>query len=861
MSLSVDKILRRVQKHIKAGELAEAEEVYKRVLYKFPKNKKAIQGYQKLKAGLSFTGTLRHEQRKDQIEELVGLYNRGQFEELVAKGKPLSKLFLNSAEIHICLGESYKKLKMNEEAIKSYQSALKIRPKNAEVYNNMGNVFYEKGDLEASISSFQKSIEIKPDYAEAYNNMGNALHDKGELKAAIESYKQATKIRPDYADAYNNMGVVFKDCGMLCDAIDSYRKTLKINPKNAEAFNNMGISFKEMGDLEAAIENYQKSINIKPDYAEAYSNMSVALKDKGELVAAIENCRQAIKIKSDFAEAYYNMGYTLKEMNDLDAAIESFKHALKIKPNYAEASNSIGIALRQKGELAAAMESYRLAIKIKPECAEFYNNMGNALNDNGDPGSALDHYKQALKVEPDDFVAKTNLAFQISEAGDMEMAITMYREVLECNPGFPAATHNLIYAMSRFDKIGNQELFTETCLYAQAMEAPFIPEWPAHTNSRDPERCLQIGFVSGDFRDHAVAIFCRKLLSRLSQSPSLTTHAYYTKPDEDSVTIDMKNHFQYWSSVGHLSEQQLARNIIEDKIDVLVDLSNHSEGNRLCMFARKPAPLQVTAVGLPCTTGLSAMDYYFGRARRSLGQQFSECYVELPANVAYNPLQELPPVNALPALVNGFITFGSFNKVSKITRSCIALWSKLLRATPNSHFLFAGQTGKGLQNQFEKWFFEEQIELSRISFHPKSNINDYYHFHHRVDVLLMTYPYSGGTTIANALWMGVPSIGLARYGDVTLEAGAILSHAGLQDFFVKTEDDFVFKGCSLANDLVALASIRENLREKFSKSTFCNPNVAAASWEAAIRIIWKRWCCGLDPEPIKFEMEDLKYLS
>ena len=278
MSLSVDKAFRQAQSHLKAGELVEAEELYRQVLSKFPKNKKAIQGYQKLKAGITSKGSFGNEPPQEQIDELINFYSLGRFEEVLSKVKPLIGLFPKVILLFNIQGASYAALKRYDAAIDSYKQAIKIKPDYAEAYYNMGIALTDKGDLDAAIDSYQKALKIKPDYADAYNNMGNALKEKGDLDAATDSYKQAIKLNPDHAEAYNNIG----------------------------------FALQEKGDLEAATECYKQAIKIKPDYAEAYYNMGIALKEKGELAAAIDSYKQAIKIKPDYAEAYYNMAFPLQ---------------------------------------------------------------------------------------------------------------------------------------------------------------------------------------------------------------------------------------------------------------------------------------------------------------------------------------------------------------------------------------------------------------------------------------------------------------------------------------------------------------------------------------------------------------------
>ena len=305
MSMSIDKAIRKAQNHIKAGDLAEAEELYKQVLLKFPKNRKAIQGYQKLKAGVNSKGASRLRLPDEQFQELDKLFNQGQFEELLAKIKQLIGLF----------------------------------SKDIDLYNIQGATNAALGKYDAAIENYKQAIKIRPDYADAYYNMGISLQAQGNLGEAIDSYKQAIKIKPDYPGAYYNMGYALKDKGELDAAIDSYNHAIKIKPDFAEAYSNMGNALKDKGDLEAAIDSYKQAIKIKPDYADAYSNMGNAFKDKGELDAAIDSCNHAIKIKPDYAEAYSNLGNALKDKGDLDAAVDSYKQAIKIKPDYAEAKH------------------------------------------------------------------------------------------------------------------------------------------------------------------------------------------------------------------------------------------------------------------------------------------------------------------------------------------------------------------------------------------------------------------------------------------------------------------------------------------------------------------------------------------
>ena len=344
MSLPVDKALRKAQSHIKVGELAEAEELYKQILSKFPKNKKAIQAYQKLKAGITSKGLSNSEPPQEQVQELINLYNHGHHEKALEKVKSLISLFPKAITLHNIQGASNAVLQRYDAAIESYKQAIKIKPDYAEAYSNMGVALKDQGDLDAAIDSYKQALKIRPDHADAYSNMGNALKDKGDLDAAIDNYKQAIKIKPDYAETYYNMGVALKDKGELDATIDSYKQAIKIKPDYAEAYSNMGIALQDKGELDAAIDSYKQAIKIKPDYAEAYSNMGIALQDKGELDAAIDSCKQAIKIKPEFAKVKHLLASLIGEttkaapreyVEDLfDQYAPKFEHSLVEKMEY-----------------------------------------------------------------------------------------------------------------------------------------------------------------------------------------------------------------------------------------------------------------------------------------------------------------------------------------------------------------------------------------------------------------------------------------------------------------------------------------------------------------------------------------------
>jgi predicted O-linked N-acetylglucosamine transferase (SPINDLY family) len=400
--------------------------------------------------------------------------------------------------------------------------------------------------------------------------------------------------------------------------------------------------------------------------------------------------------------------------------------------------------------------------------------------------------------------------------------------------------------------IDAEELYARHCRFGQLFEAPLRSHWPQHLNSREPERCLKIGFVSADLREHSLAMFIGPLLELWARYPKLSLHAYHNHSTNDKITEQLKHHFAHWQVVVDLPDADLADKIRADGIDILFDLSGHTAKHRLLTFARKPAPIQVSWMGYPGTTGLMAMDYYFcdrfHLQQSEFNAQFTEKIVYLPAGALFQQIYKTPPVNTLPSLKNGYITFGSFNRSNKLGRPVVTLWSQLLRALPSSRMLLGGMPKVGDFDWLIDWFAQEGISSERLSFYQRCNVEAYLDLHHEVDICLDTFPYGGGTTSCHALWMGVPTLTLAGQTLPSRVGACLQSHADLADFICHHEAEFIEKGLYWSNHLAELATIRAGLRERFKNSAMGQESVIAASVERALRIMWQRWCAGLPAE-------------
>ena len=504
------------------------------------------------------------------------------------------------------------------------------------------------------------------------------------------------------------------------------------------------------------------------------------------------------------------------------------------------------------GRIEEALTSYRSAIAIKPDYAEVHSNLGNALSKLWQLDAAIASYQQALQADPKCIGAHNNLGNALQELGRCDDAATSFRRALEIKPDFAEAHSSLLFCLSHDGGIDPQALFAEHCRFGAQFEAPVRASWPKHRNDRDAERPLQIGVVSGDLRDHAVAYFFEPILEHLAAHAGLSLHAYYNHAIEGSITPRLRSHFDAWHRISGLSDAALAQKIVADGIDILIDLSGHTGENRLSCFARKPAPVQASWMGYPGTTGLSAMDYYLADRHflppGEFDSQFTEKLVHLPASAPFLPDRRAPPVNALPALSNGYLTFGSFNRLGKLTPSAIALWSRLLQALPEAENAAWRNAPGWPSGMLADWFARGGVARNRLSFYPRCDVADYLAMHGHVDICLDTFPYTGGTTTNHALWMGVPTLTLAGRTAPGRQGAAILGHVGLDAFVADDADDFLKRGRSWAGDLAALSAIRSGLRQRCEQSPIRNPELIAAGLENALRTMWRRWCAGLPAE-------------
>jgi predicted O-linked N-acetylglucosamine transferase (SPINDLY family) len=754
------------------------------------------------------------------------------------------------AEVRTAALEHHRNGRM-DEAESLYRMVLDARPSDADINYNMGVIVYGRGQYAAAVPYFEVAVGANPNQGQYWSGYIEALTNSGEIAAAwivLEMAQQRGMTGP----VINKLIAGITAATKAREAAEQAASAPSVStPAPAQQVKPQPAAGSAQATAGATAKTRRGATVPTPQEA----NRTVTLYNQGRVEEAAVLARSLAERFPTHAPSWRAFGIAMHRLGRMREAIEPLGRAIDLVPADHESRRILADALRDQGLHTESEAHCRLIVEQHPQHAEAHRLLGMALHAQMRFGEAEACSRRAVELAPMSVDAGSMLAVTLIEQGLLAEAEVELRRTLALSPSHPKLHENLLFCMNHNDSVGADALFAQHLQFGEQCERPLRQRWKKHLNSRDPERQLNVGFVSGDLIGHAVASFVEPLLPHLANDPALKLHVYYNHTLQDETTLRLKQHVQHWNDIAVLSDEALADKIRADRIDVLIDLSGHTGRNRLLTFARKPAPLQASWIGYPGTTGLQAMDYYL--ADRFLvppGQaenQFTEKLAYLPACSVFSPYPASPPVNGLPALRNGYFTFGSFNRVSKIRPATIALWAKLLRAMPDSRMLLGAMPSGGDYSKLIEWFENEGIAQDRLDFRARSEEPVYLQQHHHVDLCLDTFPYAGGTTTMHATWMGVPT--LTQSGDtIPSRAGAtVMSHAGLSGFIASDEDDFLAKGLAIASDLKALAGIRAGLREQFRTSPLLNSQLIADSFSLVLRDMWRRWCAGQPAAPLE----------
>ncbi|MGA2439781.1 MAG: tetratricopeptide repeat protein [Tepidisphaeraceae bacterium] len=674
---------------------------------------------------------------------------------------------------------------------------------------------------------------------------GVSHHKAGRLAEAETIYRQILSQNPNHAEALHLLGLIAGQYGNDDQAIDLIGRAIRLKPDFANAHNNLGNSLLRRGRLDEAVSSYKRAIKLKPDFFAAHCNLAAALKNQGQLDESIAASKRAIRLNPSSAEAYNNLGNAQSKKGEFGLAIAAYQRAVQLNPNDGDALCNLGGIMNAMGRVEQAIPLCRRAVQLQPDRAEAHNNLGIALIDNGQFDEADAALQRAIQLKPNYAEALGNLGNVLKEKGQLGQAIAAYRRAIEISPANAVIHSNLVHTVYFHPDYGQAELLRESRGWAARHAHPLQSFIRPHKNTRDPSRRLRIGYVSPDFRSHTQSFFTVPLFAA-HDCNQFEVFCYSDVAKPDAITERLRATSSTWRSTVGVPDSKLADIVRCDRIDILVDLTMHMAHNRLLVFARKPAPVQVTWLAYPGTTGLDTIDYRLTDPYLDPPQTGDEFYTEksirLPnAFWCYDPMSA-QPVGELPAARNGYVTFGSLNNFCKVGDGVLALWSRVLTAVPDSRLILLSPDGIHRQQIIEKL----GVQPARVEFVQRMKRDRYLQTHHRFDIVLDTFPSNGHTTSLDALWMGVPVVTLRGQTAVARGGASILSNVGLTEFIAEDPDRYLSIAGGLAGDLSKLAELRSSLRTRIERSPLMNARQFAADIEAAYRQMWRNWVANAE---------------
>ncbi|BAO43530.1 O-linked N-acetylglucosamine transferase, SPINDLY family protein [Thiolapillus brandeum] len=610
------------------------------------------------------------------------------------------------------------------------------------------------------------------------------------------------------------LGNTFEDEGQLDKAEQLYRQALQYPEVLARARVNLGNIASARGDGQKALENYRKAVSADPDYAGGYANLGRLHFLNNQFEAAVSQYRKAAALLHGPAKAeiLVSLGNALNYLEQREEARKVLEEALSITPGHPWAHKQLGHILMVLKQLPESMDHLNKALEALPDDADIYTWLGKVLCDQGFVEDSVQHLKAALDITPDHIYLRG-------------MAI---------------------FTMNYLPGISGEALYNEHLDYADRFCKPFYPKQPVYANTPEPERRLRVGYVSSDFRTHPVSVFLEPLLEQHDRN-RFEIHCFYNNRRIDGITTRLKKLSDRWHEIADRDDEAVASLIKSEGIDILVDLNGLTDGHRLLVFARKPAPIQMTWLGYLGTTGLQTMDYRICDRFTDppgLTEKFhTEILLRMPdSQWCYRCYEELPPVGPQPMDSNGYPLLGSFNNVAKLNDEVLELWAQILNRLPHAKIAFAGIPEGYARERILKKMGGAGIVPERIGFLHRVSYREYLAAISKVDIALDPFPYNGGTTSVDTLVMGVPLVSLEGGHSIARGGCSLLSNLGLQELLAANKDEYIEKACRLVGSPDYLRELRRTLRERVEASPLMDSIRFTMALEENYRRCWVSWC-------------------
>jgi protein O-GlcNAc transferase len=783
------------------------------------------------------------------LVELFGHFSAGRHADMEVAARSLTARYPGDGQCWKALGVAM--MAQRKNAIDALQNAMRLLPSDAEVAANLGGMFAAQSDWERSADCYRRALSLRPDFAQAHGSLCDALCHLGRWPEAEACGRKAVSLQPGLAAAHLNLGHALKGQQRVDDALRSYRQALVLSPGLAEAHVALGLALKDMGDRVAAVTSLRKAVSLRPTHAPSHDQLGVVLHGLGEFDEALTHLERAMALQPASAAAHFHAANVLSDLGRHEEATARLRTAVQLQPEQAELQVNLGAALLAANHPDEAVAVLRETVARQPALAVAQGNLGNALLAQGHYLQAQVHLEQAVSLSPDETLPHSNLAHLLKSVGQIEGAIEQAGQALSLDPRQPAL-HSAWLFLQNYQHRSDAQWQTardEAQRFGQLVQQdarPLAVGWPPAS----PDQCLRVGLISGDLRQHPVGYFLESLLQAMAQNHAgrIEVVLYANHGQVDALSNRLQSLCKQWRRVDTMDDALLAGCIRSDGIHVLIDLAGHTVHNRLPVLAWRPAPLQLSWLGYAGTTGLAAVDAYVADpwlVPQGCETEFLERVVRLPETfLCFTP----PPYDLVPASRTGSpsngLRLGCFNQLAKINDPLINTWVRILQALPASTLSLqaAAFRDAGVVAQWTARFEAAGLDAARLSLKPAQSREVYLASYREIDFALDPFPYPGGTTTAEALWMGVPVLTLAGDCALARQGSSILNNLGLADAVARDTDDYVARAVRWGRDPDALWALKSGLRERLLASPLCNAPRFALHFEQCLRALWTERC-------------------
>ncbi|KAK8275648.1 hypothetical protein V6Z11_D10G150800 [Gossypium hirsutum] len=825
----------------------------------------------------------------------------------------------NFADAWSNLASAYMRKGRLNEAAQCCRQALALNPRLVDAHSNLGNLMKIQGFVKEAYNCYLEALRIQPNFAIAWSNLAGLFMEAGDLNRALQYYKEAVRLKPAFFDAYLNLGNVYKALGMPKEAIVCYQRALQVQPDYAMAYGNLASVYFEQRNLDMAILNYRRAIAFDSGFLEAYNNLGNALKDAGKVDEAMQCYRQCLALQPNHPQALTNLGNIYMEWNMLSAAASCYKATLSVTTGLSAPFNNLAIIYKQQGNLADAISCYNEVLRIDPMAADALVNRGNTYKESGRVNEAIHDYIRAINIRPAMAEAHANLASAYKDSGHVEAAIKSYKQALVLRPDFPEATCNLLHTLQcvcDWEDRENKFLEVEGILRRQikvhaqsatsvipsvqpfhAIAYPIDPmlaleisrkyaahssvvasryslppfNYPAPFPGENGNRRLRVGYVSSDFGNHPLSHLMGSVFG-MHNRENVEVFCYALSPNDGTEwRLRIQSEAEHFIDVSSMSSDMIAKMINEDKIQILVNLNGYTKGARNEIFAMQPAPIQISYMGFPGTTGASYIHYLVTDEFVSplrFSHIYSEKLVHLPHCYFVNDYKQknldvLDP-NGLPkrsdyGLPEDKFLFACFNQLYKMDPDIFTTWCNILKRVPNSALWLLRFPAAG-EMRLRAYATQQGVQPDQIIFTDVAMKSEHIRRSALADLFLDTPLCNAHTTGTDVLWAGLPMVTLPLEKMATRVAGSLCLATGVgEEMIVSSLKEYEEKAVSLALNRPKL----QELSDKLKAARMTCPLFDTARWvrnlERAYFKMWSVYRSGRQPQHIRVTENDEEF--